>query len=201
MLCSSAVQAIHLRKHWCLFLAFLICGMAIPSLIVGAHLVFALPAPAVKFFLGLLFGGLAIVKIRKGATSRPPPPLELWGEAAPHSLGSTLPTTNSSAFSSASASAPLLLSLLPSKPDESSNTGGGSWSHSSSSSGSSRSHCSVKHTFYVAAAALASGLLKGLCGVGGPPMMALLAFGVSVDQTAWRATGALVQVVCGAVQT
>jgi uncharacterized membrane protein YfcA len=108
----------------------------------------------------VLFGLLAGVKLRKGATLAAPPALSLWGEAAPKE-----------------------------------GSGGGL---ASSSDGSNR--CSVRHGALVAGASLAAGFLKGLCGVGGPPMMVLLALGVSVDPREWRATTAATQFGLALVQ-
>ena len=57
-----------------------------------------------------------------------------------------------------------------------------------------------RHALLVGAASGASGLLTGLCGVPGPPMMLLLTFGVSAEPLAWRATSASANLVAGALQ-
>jgi hypothetical protein len=66
--------------------------------------------------------------------------------------------------------------------------------------GGAGGNVNVAHVTAVGVAAACSGYLMGLCGIPGPPLMILLAFFISVELTAWRATAAVVQWVLGSIQ-
>ena len=60
-----------------------------PAVVAGSHVTFMLPTTTLKFFLGLLFGSLAALKLSKppGLSTALPPAINLWGDAAPRVMG------------------------------------------------------------------------------------------------------------------
>jgi uncharacterized membrane protein YfcA len=169
MFITRAAQAWHLRLHRLPRLVLLLCGVMLPTVLVGVALsTTALCNEGLELVLGWSLLIVVILKLKKGVAALPPPLI-----------------------------AALRVPTATEQQEQRQQQRQQQQQLSSPETGDGLAPptdlCfSRQQVGWIGAAGAASGLLTGLVGIPGPPMMVLLSFAVAIDPLHWRATSALV---------
>ena len=184
MFISRGAQAFYLRKHINRRVVWLMCSTMLPSVLVGTLLSFTLVCNStLELVLGCVLLAVVALKLKRGV-GRIPPPLvpQLQCVSDPQGSGKLYQQHVQQRHWSIQRCKYIRLPTVKDWPAP---------NHEPVNAHPEHAHLYRLQIGYIMIAGVASGLLTGLVGIPGPPMMLLLTLGVSFDPKVWRATSAL----------